>query len=154
MSEHSVELARADTIYLDSVSQIRMQNWTQGRVALIGDAAFCVSLLAGQGSALAMISAYVMAGELAAAHGRYQDAFVKYEMRLREYISVKQNAAERFAGAFAPKTRAGLFFRNQVIRAFAFPGLARLFIGRGIVDRLELPTIAGTCFTRLQAPND
>ena len=133
------ELPRADTIYLDSVSQIRMQNWTRGRVALIGDAAFCVSLLAGQGSALAMISAYVMAGELAAAHGRYQEAFVKYGMRLREYISAKQNTAERFAGAFAPKTRAGLFFRNQVIRAFALPGLAKVSIGRGIADRLELP---------------
>ena len=66
------ELARADTIYMDRVSQIRMQNWTRGRVALIGDAAFCASLLAGQGSALAMISAYVMAGELATACGRYQ----------------------------------------------------------------------------------
>ncbi len=133
------ELARADTIYLDSVSQIRMQNWTRGRVALIGDAAFCVSLLAGQGSALAMISAYVMAGELAAAQGRYQDAFARYEILLRDYMVAKQNAAQRFAGAFAPKTRAGLLFRNQVIQAFAFPGVARLFIGRDIADRLEPP---------------
>ncbi|MBR0754296.1 FAD-binding domain [Bradyrhizobium jicamae] len=133
------ELARADTIYLDSVSQIRMQNWTQGRVALIGDAAFCVSLLAGQGSALAMISAYVMAGELALASGRYQEAFARYETLLRDYIGTKQVAAERFAGAFAPKTRAGLFFRNQVIRAFAFPGLAKLFIGRDIADKVDLP---------------
>jgi 2-polyprenyl-6-methoxyphenol hydroxylase-like FAD-dependent oxidoreductase len=96
-------------------------------------------LLAGQGSALAMISAYAMAGELAAAHGGYQKAFGRYEALLRDYIGAKQKAAERFAGAFAPKTRAGLFFRNQVIRAFAFPGLARLAIGRDIADSLELP---------------
>jgi 2-polyprenyl-6-methoxyphenol hydroxylase-like FAD-dependent oxidoreductase len=132
-------LERAGTIYFDKVSQIRMRDWTRGRVALIGDAAFCVSLLAGQGSALAMISAYVLAGELAAAGGRYQEAFSLYESRLRSYIGTKQKGAERFAGAFAPKTRAGLFFRNQVIRAFALPGFARLAIGRDIVDRLELP---------------
>jgi 2-polyprenyl-6-methoxyphenol hydroxylase-like FAD-dependent oxidoreductase len=94
--------------------------------------------LAGQGSALAMISAYVMAGELAAARGRHQEAFGKYEARLRDYIGAKQTAAERFAGAFAPKTRAGLFFRNQVIRAFAFPRLAKLAVGRDIADRLAL----------------
>jgi 2-polyprenyl-6-methoxyphenol hydroxylase-like FAD-dependent oxidoreductase len=133
------ELARADTIYLDRVSQIRMQNWTRGRVALVGDAAFCASLLAGQGSALAMISAYVMAGELATACGRYQEAFARYETLLRDFISAKQNAAERFAGAFAPRTRAGLLFRNQVIRAFAFSCVAKLVIGRDITDELELP---------------
>jgi len=129
----------ADTIYLDRVSQIRMPGWTRGRIALIGDAASCVSLLAGQGSALAMISAYVLAGELAAADGQYQKAFVRYEALLRDYIDTKQKGAERFAGAFAPKTQAGLFFRNFVIKAFALPGLARLAVGRDIADKLALP---------------
>lgn len=132
-------LERTDTIYLDRVGQIRMGGWTRGRVALIGDAAFCVSLLAGQGSALAMISAYVMAGELAAADGRYPEAFGRYEALLRGYMEAKQKAAERFAGAFTPKTRTGLFVRNQVIRALAIPGLAKLTIGRDIADRIELP---------------
>jgi 2-polyprenyl-6-methoxyphenol hydroxylase-like FAD-dependent oxidoreductase len=63
------ELDRTGELYFDTVSQIRMQNWSRGRVALAGDAAFCVSLLAGQGSALAMISAYLLAGEIGAAHG-------------------------------------------------------------------------------------
>jgi len=134
------ELDRTDSVYFDRVSQIRMQRWTRGRVALVGDAAFCVSLLAGQGSALAMISAYVLAGELLAAGGRYRDAFERYEARLRDYMHRKQKGAERFAGAFAPRTRAGLLFRNQVIRAFAIPGLARLAVGRDIADRLELPS--------------
>ena len=132
-------LEQAGTIYLDRVSQIRMGGWTRGRVALIGDAAFCVSLLAGQGSALAMISAYVLAGELAAALGRHEEAFGRYETLLRDYMSAKQKAAEGFAGAFAPKTRMGLFIRNQIVRTFALPGLAKLVIGRDIADRLELP---------------
>ena len=64
------ELDNTHELYFDRVSQIRMGSWSRGRVALVGDAAFCVSLLAGQGSALAMISAYVLAGELASAGGR------------------------------------------------------------------------------------
>src|SRR5262249_54360443 len=133
------ELDRAEDIYFDRVSQIKLPHWSKDRVALVGDAAFCVSLLAGQGSALAMISAYVLAGELAKAGGKHQAAFPAYEARLRGYIEGKQQAAERFAGAFAPRTRAGLAFRNLVVNAFALPGLARWAIGRDITDRLALP---------------
>ena len=116
-----------------------MDTWSHGRVALIGDAAFCVSLMAGQGSALAMTAAYVLAGELAAADGRHEEAFRNYEKRLRDYVGSKQKAAERFSAAFAPKTRWGLFLRNQVIKASALPGLATLTFGRDIVDTLPLP---------------
>ena len=63
------ELDRTQELYFDRVSLIRMESWSRGRVVLVGDAAFCVSLVAGQGSALAMISAYVLAGELANAGG-------------------------------------------------------------------------------------
>jgi 2-polyprenyl-6-methoxyphenol hydroxylase-like FAD-dependent oxidoreductase len=133
------ELDRTEALYFDRVSQIRMERWSQGRIALVGDAAFCVSLLAGQGSALAMVSAYVLAGELAHAHGRYEKAFAEYEACLRAYIDTKQRGAERFAGAFAPRTRRGLWFRNQVIRAFAIPGVARFAVGRDVIDTLRLP---------------
>ena len=128
-----------DELYFDRVSQIRMKHWSKGRVALVGDAAFCVSLAAGQGSALAMISAYVLAGELASAGGRHEEAFERYEAVLRNFIRKKQRGAERFASVLAPKTQWGLAFRNQVMRAFAFPGIARLAVGRDIVDALRLP---------------
>jgi 2-polyprenyl-6-methoxyphenol hydroxylase-like FAD-dependent oxidoreductase len=133
------ELDRIQELYLDRVSQIRMERWSRGRVALAGDAAFCVSLMAGQGSALAMTAAYVLAGELAKSGGRHEEAFGKYEELLRAYIGSKQHGAERLAATFAPKTRWGLFLRNQVVRALAIPGLARLVFGRDIVDTLELP---------------
>jgi 2-polyprenyl-6-methoxyphenol hydroxylase-like FAD-dependent oxidoreductase len=133
------ELDRTHELYFDRVSQIRMDGWSRRRIALAGDAAFCVSLLAGQGSALAMISAYVLAGELAKAGGRYEEAFASYESILRTYIATKQRGAERFGGALAPRTRYGLWFRNQVIRAFAIPGLATFPVGRDIADTLRLP---------------
>jgi len=138
-SDMLAELARTDELYFDRVSQIRLPEWSRGRIALVGDAAFCVSLLAGQGSALAMISAYVLAGELAVARGQYSQAFGRYEALLRSYIATKQRGAVRFAGAFAPKTQIGVLVRNLVVRAFAIPGLAKLAVGRDIADKLRLP---------------
>jgi 2-polyprenyl-6-methoxyphenol hydroxylase-like FAD-dependent oxidoreductase len=73
------ELARTESLYFDRVSQIKMDHWSRGRVALVGDAAFCVSLMAGQGSALAITAAYVMAGELFKASGRHEEAFRNYD---------------------------------------------------------------------------
>jgi 2-polyprenyl-6-methoxyphenol hydroxylase-like FAD-dependent oxidoreductase len=133
------ELNHAQDLYFDRVSQIKMDRWFRGRVALVGDAAFCVSLLAGQGSALAMTAAYVLAGELAKAKGDHVQAFGKYQKVLRTFISSKQKGAEQFAPAFAPKTRWGLFFRNQVIKMLTIPGIARLTFGRDITDTLALP---------------
>jgi 2-polyprenyl-6-methoxyphenol hydroxylase-like FAD-dependent oxidoreductase len=129
----------ADDLYLDRVSQIVAPAWSRGRVALLGDAAFCVSLLAGQGSALAIVAAYVLAGELARSSGDVGSALAEYERRLRPYIEEKQAGAVRFAGAFAPRTAFGVWFRNLVIRALRVPGLARFVIGRELADNLPLP---------------
>ena len=131
-------LDTCDDLYFDRVSQIRMAAWSRGRIALVGDAAFCVSLLAGQGSALAMTAAYVLAGELATSQHEPQEAFRRYEERLRGFIQAKQRAAERFAMAFVPRTRFGVFFRNQVINTFQVPAIARIAIGRDFRDQLEL----------------
>lgn len=132
-------LDAADDLYFDRVSQIRMPRWWSGRTVLVGDAAYCVSLLAGQGTALAMLGAYVLAGELAKADGDHVGAFRNYESRLRSYMEGKQKGAERFATAFAPRTRFGLWFRNQVLNIAALPGLAKLVIGRDIVETMTLP---------------
>lgn len=133
------ELDRAQELYFDRVSQIAMDRWSQDRVALIGDAAFCISLLGGQGSALAMTAAYVLAGELAGCAGRHGAAFRNYEDLLRSYITAKQRSALRFAGFFAPKSRLGLFVLKQVIKTFRVPGMARYAIGNDIIDKLKLP---------------
>jgi 2-polyprenyl-6-methoxyphenol hydroxylase-like FAD-dependent oxidoreductase len=132
------ELDHAQDLYFDRVSQIKMNAWSKGRVALVGDAAFCVSLMAGQGSAIGMTAAYVLAGELAKAQ-RQDEAFRTYEALLRGFITSKQSGAARFSTAFAPKTWSGLFLRNQVIKASAIPGVAKFAFGREITDTLRLP---------------
>jgi 2-polyprenyl-6-methoxyphenol hydroxylase-like FAD-dependent oxidoreductase len=132
-------LRPANDLYFDPVSQIRMEHWSRGRVALAGDACFCPSLLAGQGAALAVTGSYVLAGELAKYGGDYDTAFKNYENALHPFITHKQRAAERFAGAFAPKSRTGIFIRNQVTRLIAVPIVAKLAMGRLLTDALPLP---------------
>jgi len=130
---------KTDTLYVDRVSQIRMRDWAKDRVALIGDAAACPSLLAGQGSALAMIEAYVLADELAQAKGDHRKAFARYQKALRGFVDKKQVAAERFAGSFAPRTRLGLIARNLVTRAMSVPFVAQLALGSTLQDSFTLP---------------
>ena len=132
-------LDRAEELYFDTVSQIQMDCWSRCRVALVGDSASAPSLLAGQGSALAMTGAYVLAGELAVAEGEYARAFERYECVLRAFIEGKQKAAERFARSFVPRTRFGLLVHNQLSKALQFPLVVNLLIGRGLLDRLTLP---------------
>lgn len=126
-------------LYFDRVSQIHMDTWSKGRVALIGDAAFCASLLAGQGSALAMTAAYVLAGELHRAGGDHQAAFARYEAMLHPFLIGKQTAAEKFASAFAPKTEFGLFLRNKITSLMRIPLVAKLAMSKSLIDRFELP---------------
>jgi len=71
----------APDFYFDVAAQICMVRWSQGRVVLVGDAGYCASPMSGQGTSLALIGAYVLAGELAAASGAYQAAFDQYEKR-------------------------------------------------------------------------
>jgi 2-polyprenyl-6-methoxyphenol hydroxylase-like FAD-dependent oxidoreductase len=68
-------LVNVGSIYFDRASQIRLDRWTKGRTALVGDAAACVSLMAGQGSILSMAEAYMLAGELRICGGDYGAAF-------------------------------------------------------------------------------
>ena len=130
--------------YSDRVIQIRMDTWSHQRVGLIGDAAFCPSLLAGQGSALAMIAAYVLAGELGKAKSSPVEALRRYESLLHPFMLTKQNAAEKFASSFAPKTRWGLFLRNQITKAFGIPFIPKLLMGSSLLDRIDLPDYSKT----------
>jgi 2-polyprenyl-6-methoxyphenol hydroxylase-like FAD-dependent oxidoreductase len=127
-------------LYFDRVSQIEMStSWVNGRVALVGDAAFCVSLLGGQGSALAMTAAYILAGELHRADGRYHDAFARYQQVFQPFVSKKQRAARRFAGAFAPKSKMSLLLRNRLFGLLSIGWIAKLIAGREFSDRITLP---------------
>lgn len=130
---------RVDDVYLDHVSQIRMERWSKGRVMLIGDAASAVSLLSGEGAGLAMAQAYALAGEIQRADGDHREAFRRTEQRLRPLVESKQKSTESFAAAYAPKTALGIWMRNRATRLLANPLAAKLAIGRDLHNAFDLP---------------
>ena len=132
-------MENAGEVYFDRVSQIRMDRWTAGRTALIGDAAACVSLLAGEGTGLAMGEAYVLAGELHAGGGDHAAAFARYQERMMPLLRRKQESAAKFASSFAPQTASGIAFRNLATRLFRLPAVAEFFVGRALRDDIEIP---------------
>jgi 2-polyprenyl-6-methoxyphenol hydroxylase-like FAD-dependent oxidoreductase len=136
-------LDQTSDLYFDRVSQIHMgpapDSWSRGRVTLLGDAAFAVSLLAGQGTALAMIAAYILAGELHRTGGDYTRAFAQYQQQFGPFVLGKQKAAPRLAGFFAPSSQLALFIRNKAMSLMKFNWIANLAVSRDIRDRIELP---------------
>lgn len=76
--------------YFDMAAQVDMPHWSQGRVALVGDAAYCASPMSGQGTSIALIGAYVLAGELAEASGDHRRAFAEFETVMRPFVEANQ----------------------------------------------------------------
>lgn len=80
----------APDFYLDQVAQVVMDRWSSGRVGLLGDAAFSASPMSGQGTGMALVGAYVLAGELAAAGWDPEAGFAGYEARMRSFVEANQ----------------------------------------------------------------
>jgi 2-polyprenyl-6-methoxyphenol hydroxylase-like FAD-dependent oxidoreductase len=135
-------LDEVDDLYFDVVSQVRLDRWCTGHVALVGDAAACVSLLAGEGTGLALIEAYVLAGELQRADGDFRHAFQAYEGRLRRFIEEKQDRATKFVSFFAARTRLGIWLRDAGLHVMNLPLIGDLAIKRALRDDIELPDYA------------
>jgi 2-polyprenyl-6-methoxyphenol hydroxylase-like FAD-dependent oxidoreductase len=118
-------LSRTGDVYFDEVAQVVMPRWSAGRVALLGDAASAVSLIAGKGATLAMAGAVVLADALAdRPGGRIEDAFASYEARLRPWAEAAQRTARRNVNLFTPANRVQLLAREAVLRLAARPLLA------------------------------
>jgi 2-polyprenyl-6-methoxyphenol hydroxylase-like FAD-dependent oxidoreductase len=83
----------APDFHFDAMAQIHMDSWSRDRVALLGDAGYCGSPASGQGTTMALVGAYILAGELKAAAGDHRAAFTAYERRLRAYVTANQELA-------------------------------------------------------------
>jgi 2-polyprenyl-6-methoxyphenol hydroxylase-like FAD-dependent oxidoreductase len=133
----------ADDLYYESIGQVLAPSWHHGRVALLGDAAWCASPVSGMGTTLALVGAYVLAGELAA-HVHHRDAFLGYERIMRPYVSRAQHLGPGVPRIANPVTRPGLATLRLGLRAAArLPQQvrgARLFSPPA--DQIELPDYA------------
>lgn len=135
-------LQQVDSVYFDSISQIRMDAWTKGRVGLLGDAAACPSLIAGEGAGLALAAAYVLAGEIHQHGANLDKALAHYQQRLKPYIARKQNYAESLVPSFVPRTAQGVSARDFATLLMRLPVFPRLLMGRYFHDEMELPDYA------------
>jgi 2-polyprenyl-6-methoxyphenol hydroxylase-like FAD-dependent oxidoreductase len=110
------ELEHADDFYFDSISQIRMPSWSSGRVTLIGDAGYCPGPAVGGGTALAVVGAYVVAGELRAAGGDPATAFRSYETRMREVVQRFRTIGPTVMKTLIPRSRLQVLLTTQALR--------------------------------------
>ncbi|MGY2125837.1 FAD-dependent monooxygenase [Nocardia gipuzkoensis] len=122
--------------YLDQVAQVVMDRWSNGRVGLLGDAAFSSSPMSGAGTGLALVGAYLLAGELAAARWDPEAGFAGYERRMRSFVEANQEIGRlhvRSRDVPGPDTEpspdfAGEWFTELIERA---------------INGVELPDYAG-----------
>jgi 2-polyprenyl-6-methoxyphenol hydroxylase-like FAD-dependent oxidoreductase len=104
----------ADELYFDSISRVDLQPWSAGRVTLVGDAA-AGATLGGMGTGTAVVAAYVLAGELAAAGGDHRTAFPRYEEAVRGYAQACQKGGDRAGRFLAPRSVLGMQLRNRLL---------------------------------------
>ncbi|WP_433663952.1 FAD-dependent monooxygenase [Nocardia sp. CA-128927] len=126
-------MAEAPDFYFDEVSRVRMPSWSQGRVVLLGDAAYCGSPMTGMGTALALIGAYLLAGEIAATPDDLGRSFDRYEELLRPLVAEVQKGTEGSVRLRHPETRRGVAFMLTLMGVLVSRPLHPL---RALVTRL------------------
>ncbi|MCY1008571.1 FAD-dependent monooxygenase [Nannocystis pusilla] len=137
-------MQRADDFYCDLTCQIRLPTLSRGRVALVGDAAYCPSPLSGQGTSLALVGAYVLAVELARS-ADLSTALLRYDERVLPFVRRNQDIALKLGGGFAPGSPFQVRVRRLAMKLMPYmPGssLMMKLAMRGIREAsrdLELP---------------
>jgi 2-polyprenyl-6-methoxyphenol hydroxylase-like FAD-dependent oxidoreductase len=112
------------SLYLDRIAQVRLPSWSKGRVAVVGDAAYCATPISGMGTSLALAGAYLLAGELAA-NADHAEAFAAYERRMRPFVDEAQKLPPGVPGIVNPTSRLGVrIFRTAVKVAASAPARA------------------------------
>lgn len=111
-------------MFLDAMAQIEVAEWSVDRVALVGDAAYCMSALSGQGTSMAMAGAWKLAEELAR-HPSHTEAFLAYEGALRGHIRETQRKARSVASSFVPSSSGRVTLLIWMMKLMAIPWVAK-----------------------------
>lgn len=145
------EIERTPTFYFDSITQLRTDRWSRRRVTLVGDAGYCPGPAVGGSTSLAVLGAYVLAGELARADGDHLRAFAAYELQMREPVHRSRSFARGAAKGIIPGSRTGVWALTRGAQLIsAMPGslsrtLAKLNTkGVRMHDSMPVPDYAGS----------
>lgn len=122
------ELDRTPAFYFDSITQLELTSWSRGRVTLVGDAAYCPGPAVGGSTSIAVIGAYVLAGELHKAGGDPAIAFPAYERVMSEPVQASRVFARRAARTLVPSSRFGVnaFVRGAQLVSMLPTGVTRV----------------------------
>jgi 2-polyprenyl-6-methoxyphenol hydroxylase-like FAD-dependent oxidoreductase len=132
----------ANDFYFEAIGQVKMEKWSQGRVSLLGDAAYCASPISGMGTSLALVGAYILAGELGRHPEDYTEAFKQYEALMRPYVTKAQKLPPGAMTCASPQTSTGIALQTAVLSIAARPAVTRLiarFMGTSTADDMSLP---------------
>jgi 2-polyprenyl-6-methoxyphenol hydroxylase-like FAD-dependent oxidoreductase len=113
------------SLYVDRIAQVRLPSWSSGRVAVIGDAAYCATPISGMGTSLALIGAYLLAGELADAPD-HTAAYAAYEKRMRPFVDQAQKLPPGVPRIINPTSLLGVRILRTVVRLAATAPLRAL----------------------------
>lgn len=102
------ELDNGRSFYFDSITQLELTSWSRGRVTLVGDAGYCPGPAVGGSTSLAVLGAYVLAGELQRAQGDYTSAFASYERVMMDPVVRSRAFARTVAKGLIPSTGLGV----------------------------------------------
>lgn len=120
------QLRGAESVYFDTISQVVVDRWSRGRVVLLGDAAWCVTLFAGYGSSLAVAGADLLATSLERNAGDVPAALREWEAGLRPEAEKKQKLGRRVKGLYAPSDPVRLWLRDLPLRMASLPPVSHL----------------------------
>lgn len=127
------------SVYYDTVTMIKMPQWYTGRVAVVGDAAYCLTPISGQGASMAMAGAFALA-EAIAQQDSHEEAFAAYDGRLRSFVETLQAKAKKAAGSFIPRTQFQITKNTWAMRMFRwFSFLAPLL--RPLVKQFSIKSV-------------
>jgi len=110
------DMELAPDFYFDTISQVIIERWSRGRVALLGDAAHCASPLSGMGTGMAVVGAYILAQELNALRDDHAAAFSNYQLKLQPFVDASQTLAHKAVGGFVPKGNLSIWMRNLMMK--------------------------------------
>ena len=135
---------QSSDVYFDSIGQVKASTFSRGRVALLGDAAYCPSPISGMGTSLAFVGAYILAGELARCPD-YRDAFINYEKLMRPYVDKAQQLPPGSPRLAHPKSKTGIWLFHNMLRLASTPAAGAISrrLSTPKAEQIVLPEYAG-----------
>jgi 2-polyprenyl-6-methoxyphenol hydroxylase-like FAD-dependent oxidoreductase len=132
VDEFLAAMDRTGDFYFDSLSQVELPSWSKGRVALLGDAAYCPAPASGQGTSLALVGAYVLGQHLGEPGG-----LTEYERRMRPYVEKNMAFGRKMAKDMVPGGRFSIAFRSYGMRTLKYHPRKEQMIDKILSPMLE-----------------